>query len=346
MKTQTARPLVDEYLDRLHAAAQQLPVETRDELVGEIEIHLAETLGPDPTRAEARIALARLGSPEAIVAEALPPVPTRMVKRGVREWLTIVALLFGGVVIPVVGWAAGVVLLWSSSTWRGRDKVVGTLFFPGGFALAGALIAYGVLPGGTECGIQAPGAKGPRGQYSCHDLPANGFHGGVLKVLVFALILPLVGAAYLAWRARPHAVRDYPAGKTWVERRGPRETLAIGLLLVGGLLIPVVGWFVGVWMLWTSRAWSRIDKWVGTLLLPGGLAFPVIFLVMTNTDGYQSHQDHSTKVAGVTFEYSGSAWIAFGSLVLITAALVIPVITAVYLSRRARAHEVHSRFGR
>jgi hypothetical protein len=39
------------------------------------------------------------------------------------------------------------------------------------------------------------------------------------------------------------------------------------LLLIGGFIF-YVGWFVGLVLLWSSRAWSIKDKWIGTLLLP------------------------------------------------------------------------------
>lgn len=35
-----------------------------------------------------------------------------------------------------VGWLTGVLMLWTSSQWRTRDKIVGTLLLPGGFAPA------------------------------------------------------------------------------------------------------------------------------------------------------------------------------------------------------------------
>ena len=41
----------------------------------------------------------------------------------------------------MVGWFVGVGLLWSSATWRLRDKLLGTLVWPGG------LLALFVLPG-------------------------------------------------------------------------------------------------------------------------------------------------------------------------------------------------------
>ena len=58
-------------------------------------------------------------------------------------------------------------------------------------------------------------------------------------------------------------------------RAGWMEILALILLLVGGIVLPVVGWFVGVVLLWVSDAWSTREKLVGTFVIPGGLATPL-----------------------------------------------------------------------
>lgn len=66
------------------------------------------------------------------------------------------------------------------------------------------------------------------------------------------------------------ALGDLPSKRTV----GGREIAAVVLVLVGGVLLPVVGWFVGAALLWSSDAWSRRDKLIATLLFPGGLALP------------------------------------------------------------------------
>jgi len=60
-----------------------------------------------------------------------------------------------------------------------------------------------------------------------------------------------------------------PARATWI------DVAAIFLVLVGGVVLPILGWFIGVTLLWTSRAWTTRDKLVGTLLLPGGSSCPL-----------------------------------------------------------------------
>jgi uncharacterized membrane protein len=61
-------------------------------------------------------------------------------------------------------------------------------------------------------------------------------------------------------------------GTTW------REVCALLLLPLGGFVV-FVGWFVGVVLLWTSDAWTTRDKWIGTLILPGGLLLPAYLLL-------------------------------------------------------------------
>ena len=48
--------------------------------------------------------------------------------------------------------------------------------------------------------------------------------------------------------------------------------LTIVLIAIGGIVVPVVGWGVGVAMLWSSRTWERRDKLAGTLVFPISLA--------------------------------------------------------------------------
>lgn len=47
------------------------------------------------------------------------------------------------------------------------------------------------------------------------------------------------------------------------------------LLVAGGFVLPVVGWFAGVVMLWAGPRWSTADKWLGTLVWPAVVVVPV-----------------------------------------------------------------------
>jgi hypothetical protein len=59
-----------------------------------------------------------------------------------------------------------------------------------------------------------------------------------------------------------------------------REVATLFLLPVGGLIVPVVGWLVGVVLLWQSDAWTRREKLIGTLVVPGGLLAPFALLTL------------------------------------------------------------------
>jgi len=65
-------------------------------------------------------------------------------------------------------------------------------------------------------------------------------------------------------------------------RAGGLEVWALILIPIGGLVIPLIGWIVGVALLWASKVWTTRDKWIGTLVVPGGLA-PALFLTLHGT---------------------------------------------------------------
>jgi hypothetical protein len=119
---------------------------------------------------------------------------------------------------------------------------------------------------------------------------------------------------------------------------GWREWLAIPLLLVGGVVLPVLGWLIGVLLLWLSRCWSARDKLIATLVVPGGL-LPAIYLALFDVSGEVCRtrtlhtQSGQTTVSQVcTGGMSTSSRIAVIALELFL--IVAPIATAVYLGRR------------
>ena len=109
-----------------------------------------------------------------------------------------IALLTVCVIIFTVGWFVGVALLWLSPTWRLRDKILGTLVFPGGLPFAVIVAGFG-LPA-------TPAA----------DVPWLVFF---LQVLV--VVSPVCTAVYLARRAFGPA-RTVPPGDAVPEHLGVR----------------------------------------------------------------------------------------------------------------------------
>ena len=139
MKAMSGSKTVARYLADLEDAARGLPVHERRELVDEIRAHITAALAPDGNHSEAEVhdVLDSLGRPDEIVrAAGAEPSEARA---GAREILTVLLIMIGGLVIPVGGWLAGVVLLWSSPAWRIRQKLLGTFVVPGGLMGAFAL---------------------------------------------------------------------------------------------------------------------------------------------------------------------------------------------------------------
>lgn len=104
-----------------------------------------------------------------------------------------------------------------------------------------------------------------------------------------------------------------------------REWWAIALLLFGGFIFGL-GWLVGLALLWSSRAWTTRDKWIGSLVLPGGLALvPIAALVASST------QICSTS-AGVT-RCTGGGGVSSNvlQLTILVVTVVAPILTAIHL---------------
>ncbi|HEX9034953.1 MAG TPA: hypothetical protein VF834_24180 [Streptosporangiaceae bacterium] len=167
--------LVADYLRRLASAASGLPDDRRNELLEEISAHIAEArASADLGDAGIRDVLDRLGDPAAIVMAAGPVAASpgqrpASDRAGAFEIVAVLFLLVGGLVFPLVGWVVGVVLLWASSRWQTKDKVLGTLIWPGGllaplvvFFLASMPISAQVCTaGGSSNGQTFSNCTGP-----------------------------------------------------------------------------------------------------------------------------------------------------------------------------------------
>ena len=128
---------------------------------------------------------------------------------------------------------------------------------------------------------------------------------------------------------------ETPQSDQLPERRGRKEWVAIGLLLFGGFIF-VLGWFGGLILLWSSRAWTTRDKWIGTLVIPGGLATSVVIgLIAIGAPtkklchAFNGGAQHCTNAAGQSTPSSSLGVAVFALLVL------APIATSIYLARRA-----------
>lgn len=140
------------YLDRLDAALADVDPRT----AADLHAGLAEELdGLDDATAQRRIA--ELGDPSFVAAsvraeagappDVAPPNPQAApAKRGLESTAMIAAtsvlVAVGGTLIPLVGWIAGIVLMWCSPVWRNAQKLTVTLL---PLAIALALGGLGML---------------------------------------------------------------------------------------------------------------------------------------------------------------------------------------------------------
>lgn len=124
------------------------------------------------------------------------------------------------------------------------------------------------------------------------------------------------------------------------------EIAAVLFLTVGSLLL-VVGWLVGVVLLWSSRRWTTAEKLLGTLVVPFG-PFGVLILggliggqqcVTTTTSSGPATPLGGTEEAGLqtTEVCSGFALPAWLGIPVLLVAVVGPFVVAGLLVRRARA---------
>ncbi|WP_394768730.1 HAAS signaling domain-containing protein [Lacisediminihabitans sp.] len=103
-----------------------------------------ESLG-DPAfiAAEARAGIGPGGS-TASVTELAPP------RASEQRWYVFVTgflLEFGGIVVPLAGWVAGIMMLWASSLWTRSEKLVAIIVPP---AVGVALFGIFALVGGAR----------------------------------------------------------------------------------------------------------------------------------------------------------------------------------------------------
>jgi uncharacterized membrane protein len=170
-----------------------VPRTRRNELVQEISEHIAEARAglEDEREAEIRTLLDRLGDPAEIAAEAGARFEAQPRQRNWLDIATLVLLLIGGLVLPVIGWFIGVVLLWTSSAWTTGEKLVGTIFVPGGLALP---LFFGVVAvSGGSCSRQV-------GSLECSPDAGTPFLATAFAIALF--ITPLLTVAFLAHRMR------------------------------------------------------------------------------------------------------------------------------------------------
>lgn len=149
--------LVDAYLKELaaEAEAEGLPTSRRDELLDDVKTHIAEArAGGATSEDEIREVLERLGRPREIVVAATEGLVQVVVPPRLRpqDFVAVGLLLFApytlsfSTILAVVGWGVGLGLLWTSNRWTTLWKLIGTLTWPIGYAVAMALDTFFQAP--------------------------------------------------------------------------------------------------------------------------------------------------------------------------------------------------------
>jgi hypothetical protein len=220
---------IQEYLDELDRAMGGMPAARREEIVRDVRAHIDSEIadGAATTDAELETLLDGLGQPAEIAAAAsggentasqgnspyvvfpTPPYAAPPRRVGAREIWTIVLLLVGGAACGI-GWVVGVVLLWTSTAWRVRDKVIGTLLFPGG--LAGTVVFVGLagVTAGQVCttaGVVASGGSVGPTRTVCTGGPSTLENVLGIVFLVACVLGPIFSAFWLGITANRAHVR-------------------------------------------------------------------------------------------------------------------------------------------
>jgi hypothetical protein len=201
MMTRPADRLIEQYIRRLRAELRDLPSGRRQELLEEIQAHIAEgrlALASE-TEVEIRSLLDRVGDPADIAAEARERFGIRPVRRGLVEILALILLPVGGVLIPLLGWLMGVILLWASNAWNRRERLIGTFLLPGGL-LPAFLLVMGVVGGPAESCEVFEDASNREFTRCTVDAPLDGILGAF--VLAALVLIPIGTALYLALKLR------------------------------------------------------------------------------------------------------------------------------------------------
>ncbi|MFN8099059.1 MAG: hypothetical protein U0Q21_12325 [Dermatophilaceae bacterium] len=178
MMSPTTHPLLADYLARLRVAARQLPAEDAAALVADIEEHIeAATASGVSTEADVRNLLDRLGTPEALVAEMMPPPVTPVAPVSARRLESpaiillfvaeLLALTFLGVGLGALAWIVGLVLVGLATRWTSREKWRAAAVLGSGYPIT----AIGMLLGGLVAFRTASGpcAGTPNGAQTCTD---------------------------------------------------------------------------------------------------------------------------------------------------------------------------------
>ncbi|MGH3416256.1 MAG: hypothetical protein ACRDSS_07305 [Actinocrinis sp.] len=116
------------------------------------------------------------------------------------------------------------------------------------------------------------------------------------------------------------------------------DALTIGLLLIGGVVLPVIGWVIGAVRLWRSGTWGLREKLLGILVIPGGLMAPGLLLGLGEPDKACAGRGGPGLAPTVTCTGGASTGLislAIGSIAVLSVAALLSA-GWLYLSARRR----------
>jgi hypothetical protein len=123
-------------------------------------------------------------------------------------------------------------------------------------------------------------------------------------------------------------------------RARPLEIAALILLPIGGVVLPVLGWLVGVTLLWISDTWTTRDKLIGTLVVPGGLLLPLALGVLGSGSGSCIEISSGGGPTTARNCADDGSDIDLLKVALIAVLVLAPLATTAYLARRMKARPV------
>lgn len=116
-------------------------------------------------------------------------------------------------------------------------------------------------------------------------------------------------------------------------RRRSGALVTVLILAIGGFIVPLAGWIVGLVMLWMSKSWTRLDKLTGTLFVPLAVATVTgIGALVWNATTHDSSCSGTGFCAPTTSDFGYPA-----HTVLLTALPVADLAVSIYLLIRFRA---------
>jgi hypothetical protein len=109
-------------------------------------------------------------------------------------------------------------------------------------------------------------------------------------------------------------------------------------MLTAGSLIPVIGWVVGLILLWSSGVWRRSEKLLGTLIVPGGPGLALLIATLPRGNPAPELWSGPSAVRSpLRAGLHGLRATARAGIALMLFVLIAPIVVAIVLISRARA---------